>query len=167
MKSFLSEQAYFHVADECFFFFFYAMKWYYVLCKRFSLEFNDYKVATCVRTVFLCLALFLSASWIWKLVICMWCKILSKILGCSWSTFLFFFRLSSGFCCYVACASNGIDDRFVQVWFCSCYCSGLHTDKAGLVIWDSRALHGSSVFTALVGSGVIGWPRGPALTVAS
>lgn len=29
--------------------------------------------------------------------------------------FYFFFRLYSGFCCYVACASNGIDDRFVQV----------------------------------------------------
>lgn len=31
--------------------------------------------------------------------------------------FYVFFHLSSGFCCYVACASNGIDDRFVQVWF--------------------------------------------------
>lgn len=61
MKSFLSELAYFHVADECFFFFFFICN-EMVLCKRFSLEFNDYKVATCVRTVFLCLALFLSAS---------------------------------------------------------------------------------------------------------
>lgn len=41
-------------------FFLYAMKWYYVLCKRFSLEFNDYKVATCVRTVFLSSFIFVS-----------------------------------------------------------------------------------------------------------
>lgn len=39
------------------------------------------------------------------------------------------------------------------------------TDEASLLVWDCSALRGSYVFTVLVKSAVVGWPRGPGLTV--